>query len=417
LPDFYAEENADMPLIVPRAVLRSASIVLAAAATAYFGNAGAQALPQLGHGVNIELWNKEAGSPSQRIDLAKSFGFTFVRMGVPINLWLSDDKRAAQQKALSTLQEAVSRARAIGVKPLVVLFIKGHAEGLSAGHMICGSQEEERQRFRAGLEEVLATLPDDEDVAFEPINEPPGGCSSNGTGTATGSEWASMQQDLYKLVRRTKPHITFVVDGGHFGDLDGLLDLNPTPYVADRRTVMSFHYYEPKFFTHQGLAPTTGMAAKHPAWLFAQHVPWPADDARLAQARTETLHVIDMSSRSDRDQIKGEANAAFDQYREEGSEAHLIQRFGAAANWAAKYHIEPERILVGEVGVARVTHDTTGAPTEGADRYFSKVIDVANSHHFAWAIWDLDGGFAIACGSPPNEVLCPLFRSVPALNH
>ncbi len=368
----------------------------------------AQQLPSFGRGVNVELWGSaEHGTPSERIDRAKAAGFDFVRLGVPITPWLREGSEEQRPSVLRVVSEAVTRARADSLRVWLTLFVIDAPGGLKTGIVVCGANGGQN-RFLEGFDAILTMLPDTDSVAFEPLNEPPGGCTPALTGTATGTEWPALQWDLYQRVRKSRSHITFVVDGGNWGQLDGLIALDPKSYVKDNAAIFSIHYYEPKLFTHQGITFTT------PEERFAQLVPWPVNEDSWVIARTASLKAIDMAVPTfpQKERIKVSLAARFDRYRNEGSLDYLGRRFQALAEWAARYGINPQRVVVAEVGVARPTHSTRGAPPDDAGRYLLTVTAMADSHQFPWAIWDLDGGFAFLCGEPKIEEVCSDYKPV-----
>ena len=58
-----------------------------------------------------------------------------------------------------------------------------------------------------------------------------------------------INRDLLQKVRASDPDRWVILGGGDWGTLDGLLKTNP-PY--DSRAMVTFHYYSPFEFTHQG---------------------------------------------------------------------------------------------------------------------------------------------------------------------
>jgi endoglucanase len=102
----------------------------------------------------------------------------------------------------------------------------------------------------AGLLERLQSR----NVALEIVNEPP----------VAPARWQPMLEAAYKAVRERAPRLTLVLDGGDEGGIDGLLTLGA--FAKDPAALLSFHYYDPYQFTHQG-AP----------WVDARYladVPW-----------------------------------------------------------------------------------------------------------------------------------------------
>jgi hypothetical protein len=399
------------------------TLVLAASPSAA---AAAEPVP-LGRGINVELWGafSRHGTPGERVERAKNAGFGFLRLGISITPWLGDEivrlgypipdflrghAEELKARALRDLAEALARAGAERMRPLVAVFLVGTGE-LKGGRVLCDIPYGQ-QAYQVAFAEILAHIPDSPEIAIEPFNEPPSGCSSAPAhyATARGSMWPSLQWQLYQTVRRTKPHLVFVATAGGYEQLDALLDFDPTPFLADRNVVMAIHYYEPKLFTCQ-----SGACGKRPE-RFARDIPWPADEARLPQARDATLAALgqDPLVAGRLEQARVQLTAAFERYRTEGTEAYLGRRLQSLADWAERYRLPAARILIGEFGVHRPTNDTTGSPVADGGRYLAAVRRAAESHHFSWAIWDLDGGMAFLCGMPSDESVCPAYRAVMA---
>ena len=79
-------------------------------------------------------------------------------------------------------------------------------------------------------------------LAFELLNEPNGGL--------TDERWQSMIPKLLEVVRESNPKRIVIVGPGHWNNVDNLAGL-ALPEV-DRRLIVTFHYYSPFQFTHQG---------------------------------------------------------------------------------------------------------------------------------------------------------------------
>lgn len=78
-------------------------------------------------------------------------------------------------------------------------------------------------------------------IAFEVNNEP------NDKMTAT--LWNQVQQECIKVIRKSNPTRKIVVTGANWGGAGGI---NETVLPNDKNLIMSFHYYSPMAFTHQG---------------------------------------------------------------------------------------------------------------------------------------------------------------------
>ena len=80
-----------------------------------------------------------------------------------------------------------------------------------------------------------------EGLMFEFLNEP--------HRRMTPERVDQMNHDLLDMIRQQHPERYVVLSGGYWGGLDGMLATTPP---EDARVIMSFHYYNPHKFTHQG---------------------------------------------------------------------------------------------------------------------------------------------------------------------
>lgn len=78
-------------------------------------------------------------------------------------------------------------------------------------------------------------------VIFELLNEP--------QDKLQGAQWQSLADQMYAQVRQSNPDRWIIVGGDNWNSIDGL-----TRYKApdDPRLILTFHYYDPYKFTHQG---------------------------------------------------------------------------------------------------------------------------------------------------------------------
>ena len=164
-------------------------------------------------------------------------------------------------------------------------------------------------------------------VAFELLNEPHG---------ALDRDWNRVFPELLAIVRRSNPARTVVIGPTHwnsFRDLDAL-DLP----AGDRNILVTFHYYEPFEFTHQG-------------------APWTDRKDKLGVA---------WGAPADRERLKSD--------------------FAKVAAWG-RLHRRP--ILLGEFGA----YDRSGTPLAMRVAYTDAVARDAERHGFGWAYWQFDSDF------------------------
>jgi endoglucanase len=165
-------------------------------------------------------------------------------------------------------------------------------------------------------------------VMFELLNEPHAKLDAD--------HWNALLVDMLAIVRSTNPTRTVVIGPTQWNSLDKL-DTLKLP-EDDRNILVTFHYYEPFQFTHQG-ASWTNMTG---------------------------VHGISWGSDADRARLAGD--------------------FAKVAAWA-KASGRP--VLLGEFGA----YDKSGTPIELRTAYTAAVAREAEKHGFPWAYWQFDSDF------------------------
>ncbi len=168
-------------------------------------------------------------------------------------------------------------------------------------------------------------------VAFELLNEP--------HDNLNGEPWNGLLADLLGVVRKTNPTRIVVVGPTHW---NSLADLPLLRLPADANLLVTFHYYEPFQFTHQG-ATWAG------DWVMHQHGNvWGSDKDRAA----------------------------------------LRADFDKVSAWSAANH---RPILLGEFGA----YDKSGTPLDLRAAYIGGARSEAERHGFGWAYWQFEGDFIV----------------------
>jgi endoglucanase len=168
-------------------------------------------------------------------------------------------------------------------------------------------------------------------VAFELLNEPHDALDAD--------TWNKFLATLLRIVRQSNPDRIVVIGPtrwNNFGELPNL-KLPET----DRNILVTFHYYDPFQFTHQGAS-------------------WAGD--------VKNLSGIKFGSDADKAKIR----ADFDQ----------------VAAWS-KANNRP--ILLGEFGA----YDKSGTPLDMRVDWTKTVRGEAERHGFGWAYWQFDGDFVV----------------------
>ncbi len=186
-----------------------------------------------------------------------------------------------------------------------------------------------RQKLMAFWDQVApryASAP--RNVAFEILNEPHAALDA--------PTWNKLFPQLLAEVRKSNPTRIVVVGPTSWNSLKELPTLS---LPADPNLLVTFHYYEPFHFTHQG----------------ASWVP-----------EVTNLHGIIWGSEADR--------------------AALRADFDKVSAWAAANH---RPILLGEFGA----YDKSGTPMDLRVAYTAAVRCEAQRHGFGWAYWQFDSDF------------------------
>ena len=168
-------------------------------------------------------------------------------------------------------------------------------------------------------------------VAFEILNEP--------HDKLNGEPWNALFAEVLATVRETNPTRIVVVGPTHW---NSLADLPLLKLPADPNLLVTFHYYEPFHFTHQG--------------------------ATWVGPEIQKLHGVTWGSPEDRATLRGD--------------------FDKVAAWAAANH---RPILLGEFGA----YDKSGTPIALRAAYTQGVRSEAERHGFGWAYWQFEGDFIV----------------------
>jgi endoglucanase len=168
-----------------------------------------------------------------------------------------------------------------------------------------------------------------DNVLFELLNEP--------NGAMDASHWNATIAELILIVRRENPTRNLVIGPTQWNSFHQLEALELPE--KDRHIVVTFHYYDPMHFTHQGAGWVPGMAN-------VSGVSWGSAEER----------------------------------------AKIDSDFDQVAAWS-RAHDRP--ILLGEFGALE------GGDMKSRAAWTSAVARSAERHGFAWAYWQFDGNFIV----------------------
>jgi len=167
-------------------------------------------------------------------------------------------------------------------------------------------------------------------VLFELVNEPHGELNE--------ARWNIILSGGLEIIRRTSPTRDVVIGPVNWNAYDSLSTLD---MPNDEHLIVTFHYYLPFQFTHQGAEWVDGSSP----WL---GITWDATDEQKAD---------------------------------------ITRNFDSVSDWARRHG--NVRILLGEFGAY------SKAPQDSRVRWTTFVREQAEAHGFAWAYWEFGAGFGV----------------------
>lgn len=324
---------------------------------------------RLARGVNLSSWFTDRGQahlaaryhPVEE-DLARirALGLRHVRVMWDL-AWLADENLQLRKEALHQVQADLQRVYRQGLSVVLVMqasndFRKrlGHDEAaLNATAAL----------WRQLAQNLSSATP--EQLLFEPLNEPE---------IADALRVRLIMQRLTEAIRQAAPRHTVVVSGARYADIEDLRALTP---LSDRNVIYSFHFYEPKNFTHQGA--TWGWNL----WPLFRDWPYPSSpDA-----------VLPLLS-----QHPPEAKEHLLYYGDQRWDAAKLDRLiRAAADWGRQHGVT---VWCSEFGAYRY-----GIRPEHRLPWLRDVRGSLERAGLGWSVWDYAGEFGLVSGDAGQRVL------------
>lgn len=306
--------------------LACCAALLPVAASAAATDDAFKAAASLHRGVNVlgydPLWRDPARARFQprHFTIIRKGGFDFIRLVLQAFDHM-DARNRLDPKWLATLDRVVRQASDAGLSVIIDEhdFNKCSDDPDACAPKLKAFWQQIGDRYRGAPRSVL----------FELLNEPHGKLDAD--------RWNALLAQIIPVVRASNPKRTLVIGPTNWNSL-GKLDVLKLP-TGDRNILVTFHYYEPFRFTHQG-------------------APW---------TDNRDLHGIPLT---------------------QADEARIRTDFATVAAWS-KAQNRP--VLLGEFGA----YDKSGTPIADRVRYTETVRRVAESHGFPWAYWQFDGDFVL----------------------
>lgn len=194
---------------------------------------------RMGKGINVlgydPIWSDptKARFTARHFALIRSAGFNTIRVNLEAFAHMDAQNRLYPQW-LTTLDWVVNQATAQGL----FVILDEH------DYYACGKDAHNCDVKLTAFWQQIAQRYEDapETVLFELLNEP--------NGKITPKLWNVELAKLLNLVRRNNPTRIVVIGPADYNNLQKLPELKLPPY--DDNIIVSFHYYGPIQFTHQG---------------------------------------------------------------------------------------------------------------------------------------------------------------------
>ncbi|TYC67369.1 glycoside hydrolase family 5 protein [Stappia sp. BW2] len=336
------------------------------------------------------LWPPFQGELSKvsdaELDRLKALGFDFIRFPIDAGVFLAatDSERRI---LLDDMKSITVRLLDSGFTVMVDLHPATYLTEWAPVDILKDAPGPRFQAYADLLEDVakrIRDLPTDK-VALELMNEPQGVCFRE-----DGQDWSVSQKQLYDRVRSVAPDLPIVLTPGCWRSLEGLEYMSMDGY--DDKIIIDFHFYEPFLFTHQSL-PWVLDPLRYIAGL---SYPWTAGNVEIAAERTRQ-HIAALKA-ADVDVPDYAFDKAMDVVRDyykrqKPDRAFIESRFDTISQWADKYGIAPDQIVLGEFSAIR---PPKGLRDDGSRlAWIRDVRTVVEEHGYGWALWDYYEGFGL----------------------
>lgn len=197
---------------------------------------------RLNHTVNLanayEIWSNGEWSimSDKYFDLISSAGFTAVRIPIEFSSHsLSADPYTIDPSFMKTVDWVVKTSNDYGL--VAIIDMHNYWDLMSDPN----NQSERFLTLWKQISEHYQSYPNGQ-VYFELLNEPNGNLDS--------AKWNKLLAKAIMIVRQTNPVRPIIIDGEADWDPSGSLGGLRLP--DDPNLIVTFHYYKPKEFTHQG---------------------------------------------------------------------------------------------------------------------------------------------------------------------
>lgn len=321
----------------------------------------------------------------------KAIGFDFVRMPVDPAPFLSEKTISLREKLIDSVRDSARLINAAGLKVIVDLHLIPAGGNRSIGMAEVMQKPELFDAYVELMRTMARTLAGEDPamIALELMNEPLLDCEADGTNL-----WPARLSRLFAAARASATRLTLVLSGACGGSAEALARVDPRT-LPDDNIFWSFHSYQPFLLTHQGATWAGDFIPYVTGLPFPPHaMPRQEFEAAVEKIRERIRREAPRLRQAGLLSYLDEQIAMVDTGEE--LQANMDEPFAIVSDWAKRNGIAPSDILLGEFGMIRQEYGSDFImPAASRAAYVRSMIEEAESHGFAWAIWGYGGAFGI----------------------
>ena len=287
---------------------------------------------------------------SSDFQLLKQLGFKSIRLPVAFEHFESDND--SMQKVFGYIDEILKQCKLYGFR-LIICYHSGHLNDnnyLTETPKVINLWTNLTNKYK---------YESPENLFFEIFNEPP---------HMDPGVWKDAAYNIVTAIHKIDKNRTLIVGSSNF---NSIYELSRFVRLADENIIYTFHFYEPFYFTHQGVAWIGDQVA-------TTGVPFPYDPNNFPSLNSKARGTA------------GEDH--YNLYPKDGNERAIHDKLLIAKNWGAKYDVP---LLCGEYGVYNEYADLNSRC-----RYIKAMRKELRNLAMPGILWDYNTNFSIFNGEP-----------------
>ncbi len=343
-----------------------------------------------------------AAMPKSRLHEIKQAGFDFLRVAIEPGP-LFEATGDVFDERISEIRSAIDSSLSEGLGVVLDMHFDESHRLWGRYPVTAGFENPAFQRYIATLRALghLINAYDPAKVALEVFNEPPPPCDWRDR-----PPWPAQLKIIHDEARKAAPRSTIIVGGSCWAHIEGLQRLDGSQF--DDNTIFTFHYYDPGTFTFQGWWGNP----KEKFRKYMTRIPYPPQPDRQQETILRVAQNIESASDIqgiERDsQIRRASDELKTYFANDKGIDDIAASFDKVKEWADRYHVSSERIMLGEFGAMKDIYGHKGADPDDRARWFRDVAATAQRFGYRWAVWALTN----TMGLVTHDLDGPLDRSM-----